>query len=841
MMDIKKVITCLLMFIPVLGYSQTKANVSKQLEKLTVEEKIDILCADAPAIERVGMIKYDWWSECLHGVARAGKATAFPKPIAMGSAWDYDLVKRIGTAISDEARAKHHKALNEKGYSPRQFGLTFFSPTLNIARDPRWGRTSECFSEDPLLTGDMGTAFVLGLQGEDPYYLKTVATVKHFVANNEENRRAGGSAEVDEMSLREYYFPAFRQAIMKGKATSVMGAYNALNGVPCCANSMLLNDVLRDEWGFKGVVISDGSAVEKIYTHHKYASTFEEGAALALKAGCDMALRDEYRKGLRDAYSKGLISRADIDKAAARVLDLRNRLGLDDPKSGNPYTNIPYSLVEGEKHLKLALEASEKSIVLLKNEGILPLRATDNKIRKIGLIGEAFKSVYYGDYSAQPETSELLYDCLLADMGNNVKFSWIGERTDEEPIPAKYLIRAAEQAYDGILGFTGEYYEDKDMKGVPALTRQDLTLDFIPNKDEALQTYKILSACWKSNLQAPFTGRYAFSVIGSGEMEIYVDGKPVFKKRSNNQVRGNFELTLTKDKQYAIEVRCKEMKNERPLKLAWRTPFDESCETPEKIASQSDLAILFLRDDNSSEGRDRKNLQLAPAQIELIDRVVKANPNTILILGSGTPIALADIIDKPKALLNVWIGGQGEARAISHILQGKVNPSGKTSVTFFANEEQLPALDDYNVKNGRSYQYFKGDVLFPFGFGLSYTHYDYSLPRVSKHTLKRKGSIEISVDVTNSGDMDGEEVVQCYLSAPDWIKSGLKQRLAKYQRVFIRKGETKRVTFELFGEDLLRWNIDKKCWDTQSGEYIASVVPHSGVSNSVSFIYKKSK
>ncbi|MDR3218838.1 MAG: glycosyl hydrolase family 3, partial [Dysgonamonadaceae bacterium] len=293
--------------------------------QLSIEEKIDLLCANAPAIPRLGIPAYDWWNECLHGVARAGKATVFPKPIGLGSMWDTKLVKRITTAVSDEARAKYHKVLREKGYSPRYEGITFFSPTLNIVRDPRWGRTSESFSEDPYLTGETGAAFIEGLQGDNPDYLKLVATPKHFVANNEENRRRNGSAEVDELSLREYFFPAFRKSIEKSKATSVMGAYNALNGVPCCANPFLLTEVLRNEWGFNGIVMSDGTAVRRISTDHKYQPSYEKGAAAALKAGCDMSLGDEYRDGLRYAYREGLVTTDDIDKAVERVLTLRFR------------------------------------------------------------------------------------------------------------------------------------------------------------------------------------------------------------------------------------------------------------------------------------------------------------------------------------------------------------------------------------------------------------------------------------------------------------------------------------------------------------------------------------
>lgn len=806
-------------------------------QQLTIEEKIDLLCAKAPEIERLGMIKYDWWSECLHGVARAGKATVFPKPIGMGATWDVDLIKRIGVAISDEARAKHHKALLEKGYSDIHFGLTFFSPTLNIARDPRWGRTSECFSEDPLITSEMGVAFIQGMQGEDPEYLKLVATAKHFVANNEEDRRLGGSSDVDEISLREYYFPAFQAAITKGKATSVMGAYNALNGVPCCANPYLLTDVLRDEWGFEGVVISDGSAIDKLHTHHKYVSSLEEGAALALKAGCDMSLRDEYRQGLRDAYAKELIDNEDIDKAVGRVLNLRLRLGIDSPQNDNPYASIPYSVVESAEHRQLAQEAAEKSIVLLKNEDILPLHLDNQKIRTIGLIGDAFKSVYYGDYSGTPDLNPVLLDCLSADIAGQAALKWINERTEEELIPANYLTRSADQAYDGILGFTGEYFDNKQGAGIPKLVRQDLSLDFTPAKDEQLHTWQHLSACWTSTLQPPLSGRYAFTFSGSGEVKIYINNAVVFQKNNHSRMHEVFEISLVEGEKYDIKIESNNVNVQSPFKLAWQPPFDENGDTPEKIAQQSDVVILFLRDDNSSEGRDRKNLNLNPSQIELIEKITKINPNTVLILGSGSTLSLSNIINKPKALLNVWIGGQGEAQAISDILLGKVNPSGKTAVTFYANEEQLPPMNDYNIKNGRSYQYFNGDVLFPFGFGLSYTKFDYAAPKVNKNSFSGEEVLLVTARVSNTGQFDGEEVVQCYLSSHEWEQEKLKQKLVGFKRVFLKKGETKEIQFTLSKEDLLRWNITKKDWEAMSGTYEVSVVPHSGIKNKIPFHY----
>ncbi|MBR2498053.1 MAG: glycoside hydrolase family 3 C-terminal domain-containing protein [Parabacteroides sp.] len=479
-----------------------KQQVSSVMKDLTVEEKIDILCAKAPAIERHSMPAYDWWSECLHGVARAGKATVFPKPIALGSMWDTALLNEIAVAISDEARAKYHAALAEKGYTNRYEGLTFFSPTLNIARDPRWGRTAECFSEDPHLTSQMGVAFIKGLQSEKEGHLKLVATSKHFVANNEENRRNDGSADVDELSLREYYLPAFEASVKEGKVASFMSAYNALNGVPCTANSFLLEDVLRKEWGFDGVTISDGSAVEKIYTHHKYKSNLAEASAAALLAGCNMSLRDEYRQGLRDAFAQKLIQEKDLDEAVKKVLELRVRLGMFD-SFASPYADIPMSVVECEKHRQLAQEAAEKSIILLKNNGLLPIQY-ENK--SIALIGNAFNKVYYGDYSGIPDHNPTLFEVLKEKIGDKANLKWVSDFAEEEEvIPSNCFLREAKYEYEGRLGLTGEYFNNPDLEGEALFKQHDLTLDISTDRKEFASNTTGISAKWHSALVAPET------------------------------------------------------------------------------------------------------------------------------------------------------------------------------------------------------------------------------------------------------------------------------------------------------------------------------------------------
>ncbi|MDR1369105.1 MAG: glycoside hydrolase family 3 C-terminal domain-containing protein, partial [Dysgonamonadaceae bacterium] len=559
MKNIKKMILTLaglfaLQTATIMAQTEWKERVSAMMAKLTVEEKIDLLCAKGPAIPRLGIPAYDWWNECLHGVARAGKATVFPKPIGMGSMWDAELMKRIGDVVSDEARAKYHKALRDKGYSDRYEGLTFFSPTLNLARDPRWGRTSECFSEDPRLTGDMGAAFIRGLQGDDPRYLKLVATAKHFVANNEENRRRDGSSDVDEVSLHEYFFPAFKESIEKGGATSVMGAYNALNGTPCCANHYLLTEVLREQWGLDGVVMSDGSAVTNISALHKYKATYHEGAAAALLAGCDMSLRDEYRDGLRYALRENLVSVNDINRAVERVLTLRFRLGMFDPQEQVPYSRIPDTIVECAAHRQLALEAAHKSMILLKNNGILPLNS--KKIKRIALIGDAFTQVYYGDYSGRPEYNTTLLEAIKTAAGKDTELLWVNDGDKEATIPSIYLMRPEKDAYDGRLGFTGEYFNKNATEGDALISKHDLSLDFLPAGNHDLLKTPALSARWTSSLAPPSTGDYTLIYEGEGFVKIYLDGRSVTEQKVDPRHPATAQVRLDAGKKYDLRIEC---------------------------------------------------------------------------------------------------------------------------------------------------------------------------------------------------------------------------------------------------------------------------------------------
>lgn len=809
-----------------------ETRVEGLIRQLTTEEKIGLLCASQPAIERLGIPAYDWWSECLHGVARAGQATVFPKPVGTGSAWDPDLVKRIGEAIALEARAKYHAALREKGYTARYEGLTFFSPTLNLARDPRWGRTEECYSEDPLLTGLLGEAFIKGLQGDDPRYLAVAATAKHFVANNEENRRLDGSAEVDMRSLREYYLPAFRRAVEGASVASVMGAYNALNGVPCCANPFLLTDVLRGEWGLQGPVISDGSALAKIYTHHHYAPTPEEGAALALKAGCDMALRDEYRAALPVALERGLITEADIEQALRRALALRFRLGMFDPAEEVPYAaHSVEQTVECPAHRALALEAARKSVILFKNDGVLPLQK--QSLRKIALIGEAFREIHYGDYSGEPIHNLTLLDAMKTAAGEGIDLAWVSDVTAPEVIGAEYYLRPEIYAHDGLIGLTGEYYANDTLGGKPFLVRHDNRIDFRTEdrRNRELQAPAAgagLSVRWHSRLVAPRTGTYRITLeAADATANLWLGGKQVIPATGNGGTDPVCVIPLTGGEPCDLQLEARGVGPAGAVRLLWQETFPEGTPDAATLAASSDVAVIFLRDAGGAEGSDRASLAVDPRQLDLVRRVAAANPRTVVIFGCSAPLILTELSTLSPALLCPWIAGQGEAQALAEILFGAVNPSGRTPVTFFADERELPPLDDYDVSHGRTYQYFKGKVLYPFGYGLGYTTFAYKGIHLLKKRVARDGKLNVLVDMGNPGDRYGEEVIQGYVSCPQWEATGLRQRLVGFARMGLHPGTEGFRFLEIDLAELARWDEQTGRMRVYPGTYELRVGPNA--------------
>jgi beta-glucosidase len=653
-------------------------------------EKISQLGSSSPALPRLGLAAYEYSNEALHGIM-ADNVTVFPQAIALSSTWDTLLEYRIGSAISDEARALHNKTGK---------GLTYWAPTANMARDPRWGRTEETYGEDVFLAKKFITNFIRGMQGDDPKYLKTIATVKHFACNNVETNRTALSSIVDERSLREYYLPVFKAAVTEGRAGSIMAAYNALNGVPCCADNLLLTEILRKEWGFSGYVVSDCKAIDYICKGHHYVPSYEEAAVAAIKTGCDLCCGLTYQQYLPLALASRLwfIGKADLDTALSRIFIARTRLGDFDRPSLVPYSSLSSSSINSQSHRDLALQAARESLVLLKNEGnILPLNAS--ALKSIAVIGPNAAVCELGGYSGVPVSSVT---------------------------PLKGLQNRLSDSVGAIV-------------------------------------------------------KYAMGCTISG----------------------------TKNP----------------------AAFDSAV----SLARLSDAAIIFMGMDNRyiHEGVDLDNLELPGAQSDLIQAVFQANPKTILVLINGNPLSINWPQKNIPAIIEAWYAGQSQGAAIAEALFGDYNPGGKLTSTWVSSTKDLPNINDYSIFNNRTYMYFTGKPLYPFGYGLSYTTFSITDLQINPGTIGPGETTVISATVENTGDRDGDEVVQLYMSdkgAP--AKKTIKQ-LKGFQRITLKAGETQTVQFPLPYEELSFWDPSLHSFRVEGGTF-GVVIGNSSIDTAIS-------
>ncbi len=765
---------------------------------MTLGEKISQLGSSSPAIARLGISAYGWWSEALHGVMSSG-CTVFPQAIALASTWDPNLIHQVTTAISDEARVKS----NTTGK-----GLTYWSPTINIARDPRWGRNEESYGEDPYLASRIGVAFVTGMQGDDPVYLKTVSTPKHFIANNTEYNRHSSSSNVGDRDLREYYMPGFKACVMEGKAQSVMGAYNALNGVPCCGNYMLLTEVLRDEWDFDGYVVSDCGAISDIYVNHHYVTTAEQAAALGVLSGCDLNCGDVYQDHLAQAVQQGLLSEADIDVAVTRLFTARFRLGEFDPPELVPYTSIPSSQLDCQEHRDLALTTALKSMVLLKNNGILPLDIND--VNSIAVIGPNADRCVFGGYSGTPNIQVNPLEGIqnkVAGHGITVSYAQGCEIQGElsvTAIPSEYLIPAGSPGENGL---KGEYYNNKDLSGSPALVRIDSQVDFNwgeGSPDPAINADEF-SVLWRGKLVPPETRTYELAVTTDDGVRLYL-GDEVLIHQWHDHATSTYSVfrELQFGQEYDIIMDFYENTLHAEARLQWDY-LSGGIDDAVNIASNADIAIVVVGTDLTvaSEGRDRSDIDLPGLQEDLIQAVYNVNPNTIVVLVNGSPVAVNWTEAHVPAILEAWYPGQAGGTAIADVLFGDYNPGGKLPMTSYVTVEQLPGFDDYNVIDAnRCYMYFEGGPLYPFGHGLSYTEFSYSNLQIEPNLITTEGTANISVDVQNVGGREGDEVVQLYVhDVAATVKRPIKE-LKKFERINLQAGQTKTVMFTLLAEEL---------------------------------------
>ncbi|MEA2174022.1 MAG: beta-glucosidase [Blastocatellia bacterium] len=804
------------------GYLNPRLSVEQRasdlVSRMTLEEKVSQMMSKSAAIERLGIPAYDWWNEALHGVAYAGTATVFPQAIGMGATWDADLVGDVASVISDEARAKYNEAIS-RDFRKRFYGLTFWSPNINIFRDPRWGRGQETYGEDPYLTSRLGVAFVRGMQGDDPRYLKTISTPKHYaVHSGPESLRHTFDARPSERDLRETYLAAFRATIVEGKAGSVMCAYNSLNGEPLCASKRMMTDILRDEWGFNGYVVSDCDAIADIYKHHHFSSTEEEGVAAAVKAGTDLTCGNEY-KSLIPAVKAGLITEALIDRSVKRLFEARFRLGMFDPPEAVPYSRIRFEENDSAAHRELAAKAARESIVLLKNENnILPLKKDVKSIAVIGPNADSLE-VLLGNYNGVPSKWVTPLEGIRHKVSAGTRvLDALGTTLTGEiimPVPSTVLRSPDDKNAHGL---KGQYFNNKDLQGEPVATRLDaeVNFDWFTNSPVPQVPVDNFSVRWTGQLVPDVSGTYQLGARADDGVRVYFEDKLLVDNwRDGSAKTVTTPVELEAGRVYKIRVEYYDRYASATAKLVWAPPQIASRLREEAIAKaqEADVVVMALGLAPSLEGEemdikvkgfsggDRTDLSLPEAQEDLLKAVYATGKPVVLVLLSGSALAVNWEQEHLAAIVQAWYPGEEGGTAIADVLFGDYNPAGRLPVTFYKSVDQLPPFNDYNME-GKTYRYFKGEPLYPFGYGLSYTRFKYANLRLSTKTMRPNENLQISVDVQNTGARGGDEVAQLYLTdvaanAPVPVRA-----LRGIRRIYLKPGEKKRLTFTLAPRDL---------------------------------------
>lgn len=793
-------------------------RVDDLVSRMTLEEKIGQMVNDAPAIEHLGVPEYNWWNEGLHGVARAGLATVFPQAIGLAATWDEANMLQVSSAISDEARAKHHNFVN-RGKRFLYQGLTLWSPNINIFRDPRWGRGQETYGEDPFLTGKLAVQFVKGLQGDDPKYYKTIATVKHFaVHNGPEPERHVFNAVTDERDLWETYLPQFEMAINQGEAYSAMCAYNRYNGEACCGSSKLMTDILRNQMGFNGFIVSDCGAIEDIYNDHRIVETPQEAAALAVKSGCDLncGLGEAIYPYLVDAVKNGLITEEQIDVSVKRLFTARFRLGMFDPEGMVEYAQLPYDLVDSEENQQLARETARKSMVLLKNQdNLLPLSKDLESIAVIGPNANQWLMLL-GNYNGVPSDPVTPLRGIQEKLPNTkVMFAQGSELAAGMPmfytIPGEMLSTPT-----GDPGVKTDYYDNRSLEGEPLFTEIVPTLDAnwndaAPREDMDDDNFGVR---WTTVLRPEATGNYLLGFITTCNTRLYLNDSLVTQtdyffrdEYGDPRLRKTDPIYLEAGKTYQVRVEAGESYADAQVQLVWAAPKPNLKEEALAVAREAEVVVMCMGLTARMEGEemdielegfrggDRTTLGLPEVQLDLIKAVHALGKPIVLVLLNGSALALNWEQEHIPAILEAWYPGQAAGEAIADILFGDYNPAGRLPVTFYKSVDDLPPFEQYQM-TGHTYRYFQKEPLYPFGYGLSYTTFDYQQLQMAEQ-LNAGDSLQVAVTVTNTGELDGEEVVQLYLSHVDAAFPTPIRTLKGFKRIQLGAGESREVQFEL--------------------------------------------
>jgi beta-glucosidase len=812
-------------------------RVDDLIGRMTLEEKVSQMIDRAAAIPRLDVPAYNWWNEGLHGIARSGYATVFPQAIGNAATWDAPLVNRIATVVSTEARAKYNDAIRNDNHD-RYYGLTIWSPNINIFRDPRWGRGQETYGEDPFLTSRLGVAFVKGIQGDDPKYFRAIATPKHFaVHSGPESTRHEANIDPSGHDLWDTYLPAFRATITEGKADSLMCAYNAVDKIPACANKRMLEEILRKDWGFSGFITSDCGAIDDFSSKdgHHYSTDHATGSVAGIEAGTDTDCGTEYL-ALTDAVHRKLITEAQLDVSLKRLFKARMQLGMFDPPEKVPYASLPFSIVNSSENQELALKAARESMVLLKNDNsFLPLKPGET-IAVIGPLAAA-RIGLEGNYNGTPLKPILPVDGIVAEFGSDHVLYAEGSpyvMGGAVPVPRTLFRTAKDPNVDGL---TAEYFASPSFDGTPEVTRVDKEIDFdwafanpVPSLS-ADTTAKSFAVRWTGTIAAPvaetdnFTIHLPFCYPCNDKLKfgVYLDGKPLEALPPEPPPAGvrvppsgrglistqryAIPFADTKPHQFRLEYIQSGKITGAGLTFEWSPRHELLQDEAVATAKKADVVIAFVGLTARLEGEemrvnakgfaggDRTDIVLPDVQQELIEAVAKTGKPMVVVLLNGSALAVNWAQQNARAILEAWYPGQSGGQAIAETLSGKNNPAGRLPVTFYTGVDQLPAFDDYSMAN-RTYRYFKGKPLYGFGDGLSYTSFAYSNFKLSTADVHGGDALTVEADITNAGAMAGDEVAELYLAPPKTAVSP-NLALAGFERVHLNAGETKHVSFHL--------------------------------------------
>ena len=794
-------------------------RITDLISRLTLEEKVDQMLNTAPAIERLGIPAYNWWSEVLHGVARTPyRTTVFPQAIAMAATWDTSSMAKMAHYSAIEGRIVFNKGLEQKINAQRYMGLTYWTPNINIFRDPRWGRGQETYGEDPYLTSKLAASFVRSLQGNDPYYLKAAACAKHFaVHSGPEPSRHSDNFTASKYDLWDTYLPAFRELITKADVAGVMCAYNALDGQPCCGNDLLMNDILRNQWAFTGYVTSDCWAIDDFFKYHKTHPDAESAAIDAVLHGTDVECGTDVYYSLIDAVKKGNIKESQIDMSIRRLFEIRYRLGLFDPAEKVPFAKPDPSLLEDKAHGDHALKMARQSIVLLKNEKqILPL---SKNIKKIAVIGPNANNdiAILGNYNGIPSKRSTILQGIKNKLGSDVEVIYEKAINFTDDTLLHYTDANPYYKMDNMKGVKAEYFNNDSLYGTPALVTYEKEIDHFWFEGESPASNinpLYFSARYTTYLTADEDKVFHYEIGGDDGYRLFVDGAIVEDAWTRNRWGPRqFDLKVKKGetKKLVMEYFQRDGSSFVRLRSGERKKTDFEALTNSIADADAIVYVGGISPQLEGEemkvnypgfdGGDRTSILLPSIQTELMKALSKAGKPLIYVNLSGSAIAIPWEDQNLSGIIQAWYGGQGAGDALADVLFGDYNPAGRLPVTFYKSDADLPDFKSYDMSN-RTYRYFEGEALYPFGYGLSYTTFNYSNLKITKAYNKSSGA-EVSVTVKNTGKMAGEEVVQLYLSYPGTkIKVPIKA-LKGFTRIHLGAGESKTISISLSPEDFM--------------------------------------